>query len=101
MRARSLSIRAAYTRLQEFRVGKGKVTNIKVGDTVSINPYAVVCVGRHYDWVSVGKGAKGKVMEIEYNIVNKTLEARVRICETEWSYWFYLDDLTKEDENNP
>lgn len=101
MHARSLSIRAAYTRLQEFRVVRGKAVNIKPGDIVSINPNAVVCVGRHYDWVSVGQGAKGKVTQIEYNELDRVMEARVRIEGTKWSYWFYLDDLAREDENIP
>lgn len=69
---------------------------VKVGDTVSINPNAVVCLGDYYDWVSVGNSAKGKLMEIKYNPIDNIREARVRFQGTKWSYWFYLDDLKRE-----
>ena len=68
----------------------------KIGDVVSINPNAVVCVGNYYDWVSVGNGAKGKVTEVKHNPFDNVLEAKVRLYGTKRSYWFYLDDLKRE-----
>jgi len=69
---------------------------IKVGDKVLVNPNAGVCVGKYYDWVSVGLGTTGKVLEIEYNELDKVMEARVLLSGTKRSsYWFHLDNLTK------
>jgi hypothetical protein len=69
---------------------------IKVGAKVSISPRAVVCVGKYYDWVSVGLGATGNVLEIQYNELDRVAEARVLLSGARrHSYWFYLDDLTE------
>lgn len=76
--------------------GMNSKAKIRIGNKVLINPNAVVCVGKYYDWVSVGLGAKEKVLEIEYNELDKVMGARVLLSGTKRrSYWFYLDDLTK------
>lgn len=69
---------------------------LKIGDEVSISPHAVV-LPRRDEYVSVGYGASGTILEIQDNNVDKVIEARVRLTRTKRSYWFYLDDLVPKE----
>ena len=87
-----MSANHAGNRLKRSALMRCEMTQLRIGDEVLINPHAVVCLGRD-EYVAVGYGANGTILEIEDNDVDGVIEANVRIRGTKRSYWFYLDDL--------
>lgn len=87
-----MSASRAGNRLKRSALTRCEMTRLKIGDEVLINPHAVVLPQRD-EYVAVGYGASGTILEIEDNDVDGVIEAKVRLRGTERSYWFYLDDL--------
>lgn len=79
-------------RLKRSARTRCEMTGLKIGDEVLINPHAVVLPHRD-EYVAVGYWASGTILEIEDNDVDGVIEAKIRLRETERSYWFYLNDL--------
>ena len=82
--------------LKRSALTRCEMTRLKIGDEVLINSHAVV-LPRRDEYVPVGCGASGTILEIEHNDVDIVMEAKVRLTGKERSYWFYLDDLALKD----